>query len=380
MENSTDQTGPIDVTLILFTNILCAIVVKTTIQIIHITIPTLFMDSRIIRDSKETFSCQFSVNMFYSMRPCDDRDHPTETTNIIPASDRIETSHQNDDNNNDTYVLENQEKEQKNLRSWIEFGTFVIVSMIIGVLVVCFTIRKSDSACQWNFRLTIKSSLIHSSHPHALAVGDFDNNQQIDLVVANSGTNTIAVFLLDTNATIISQQTYSTGVRSRPCSVAVTDFNQDGYIDIAVANNGTNNIGIFFNNRNGSFLTQQTLSTGSYRPSFVTIADFNHDNHSDIAVVYHGTDNIGIHLGNGNGVFQSATIYSTGYDSLPCSLAIGDLNDDNHLDVVVANYGTNNIGIFFGNANGSLSSLKKIPTDELPILATIISIRSSLFR
>ncbi|CAF1210047.1 unnamed protein product [Adineta ricciae] len=365
MKNSTDQTAPIDVTLILSTNILCAIVAKITIQIVHITIPTLLMDFRIIRDSKETFSCQFSKSQMETVqRPCDDQDHPTETTNIIPASDIIETSHQTDDNNKDTYVLENQEKEQKHLRSWIEFGIFVIVSMIIGVLVVCFTIRKSDGACQWNFRSTIKSSLIHSSHPQALAVGDFDNNQQIDLVVAKSGTNTIVVFLLDINATINSQQTYSTGARSRPCSLAVADFNEDGYTDIAVANNGTNNIGIFFNNRNGSFLTQQTLSTGSYRPSFITIADFNHDNHSDIAVVYHGTDNIGIHLGNGNGVFQSVTVYSTGYDSLPCSLAIGDLNDDNQLDIVVANYGTNNIGIFFGNANGSFTSQQMYSTSS----------------
>ena len=45
-------------------------------------------------------------------RPYGDQDHPTETTNVIVASDVIETNHPNDDNTNDAYVLKNQEKEQ----------------------------------------------------------------------------------------------------------------------------------------------------------------------------------------------------------------------------------------------------------------------------
>ncbi|CAF1509288.1 unnamed protein product, partial [Adineta ricciae] len=286
-------------------------------------------------------------------------DHQHRSDDSSTLSEHFETIPTLD---NDKFILE--KKQQKRLYPWIEsitarmvaFAIFANISLIVGVLVVYFTVPRPDHTCQLKFQSTIKSSRIQSSQPRTLAVGDFDNNQQIDLVVANSGTNTIVVFILDINATIISQQTYSTGVRSRPCSLAVADFNQDGYIDIAVANNGTNNIGLFFNNRNGSFLTQQTLSTGSYRPSFVAVADFNHDNRSDIAVVYYGTDNIGIHLGNENGAFQNVKIYSTGYDSFPYSLAVGDLNNDNHLDIVVANYGTNNIGIFFGNADGSFTS------------------------
>ncbi|CAF0990441.1 unnamed protein product [Adineta steineri] len=202
----------------------------------------------------------------------------------------------------------------------------------------------------------MKSSVISSSQPRAVSVVDFNNDGQIDVVEANSGTNTIGVFILDINGTIINQQIYSTGSGSRPCSVVVTDLNQDGYVDIAVANNGTNNIGIFINNGNGTFRNQQMLSTGSFRPSFLAVGDFNNDNHSDIAAVYYGTDNIGIHLANNDGTFQTGVTYSTGYDSFPYSLAIGDVNHDKQLDIVVANYGTNNIGIFLGYGNGAFTS------------------------
>ncbi|CAF0957422.1 unnamed protein product [Adineta steineri] len=202
----------------------------------------------------------------------------------------------------------------------------------------------------------MKSSVISSSQPRAVSVADFNNDNQIDMVEANSGTNTIGVFILDINGTIINQQIYSTGAGSRPCSVVVNDFNQDGYIDIAVANNGTNNIGIFINNGNGTFRNQQMLSTNSSRPSFLAVGDFNNDNHSDMAVIYYGTDNIGIHLANKDGTFQTGVTYSTGYDSLSYSLAIGDFNHDKQLDIVVTNYGTNNIGIFLGYGNGKFTN------------------------
>jgi hypothetical protein len=62
-------------------------------------------------------------------------------------------------------------------------------------------------------------------------------------------------------------------------------------------------------------------------------------------VANYGTNNIGILFGYGNGSFQDQTTYSTGYDSMPYPIAVGHFNKDNQLDIAVANYGTNNISI-----------------------------------
>jgi hypothetical protein len=208
----------------------------------------------------------------------------------------------------------------------------------------------------------MKSSLTSSSQPRSVAIADFNNDHQLDIIVANSGTNTVGIFLSKDDATFANQTTYSTGPQSRPYSIAVTDFNSDNYLDIAVANYGTNNIGIFLGNGNATFIEQTVFSVGSSHPLFITIDDFNNDTCMDIAVANYGTNNIGILLGYGNGSFQNQTTCSTDYDSIPCSLAVADFNKDNQLDIVVANYGTNNIGIFLGYGNGTFASQKTYTT------------------
>ena len=158
------------------------------------------------------------------------------------------------------------------------------------------------------------------------------------------------------NGTFANQRTYSTGAGSHPRALAINDFNNDSYADIVVANYDTNNIGLFVGYGNGTFDEQKVISLGSSHPLFVTTGDFNNDNRIDIAIVNNGTNIISILLGYGNGSFQHQTNYSTGYDSLPSSLAVGDFNNDTYLDIVVANSGTNNIGIFLNYGNGTFTN------------------------
>ncbi len=208
----------------------------------------------------------------------------------------------------------------------------------------------------------MKSSLTTNSQPRCVAVGDVNNDNQMDIVVANSGTNTIGIFLSKGDGTFADQQTYFTGSESRPYCIAVSDFNNDNHLDVVIANYGTHNIGIFLGNGNGTFVDQKLFSLGPSHPLFITTGNFNKDNRTDIVVANYGTDSISILLGYGDGSFQDQIIYSTGYDSIPSSLAVGDLNKDDHLDIVVANYGTNNIGIFFGYGNGTFTSQKTYTT------------------
>ncbi|CAF1308453.1 unnamed protein product [Adineta steineri] len=235
------------------------------------------------------------------------------------------------------------------------FILYVIVAMIAGILLVYFTSPRPSITCNRTFKRTMKSSLLFDSQPRCVAAGDINNDNEMDVIVANSGTNTIGIFLSTGNGDFKKQQTYSTGSGSQPYSIVINDFNNDNYSDVAVANYGTNSIGIYFTNGNGNdtFTHYQIFSLGSSRPLSLTAGDFNEDNNMDLAVVTYGTNSVNILLGFGNGSFQNQITYFTGYDSVPSSLQIGDFNKDNHLDIVVANSGTNNIGIFFGYGNGT---------------------------
>ncbi|CAF4366284.1 unnamed protein product, partial [Adineta steineri] len=120
---------------------------------------------------------------------------------------------------------------------------------------ICTFILKSEAS----------SLIVSDSHPHSIAVADFNNDHLPDIVVPNSGTSTLGIFLRQNNTTFRDQITYSTGSGSLPYTVCVGDFNHDQHIDIAVANYGANNIGIFLAKGNGTFMTQITFSTGSSR-------------------------------------------------------------------------------------------------------------------
>ena len=168
---------------------------------------------------------------------------------------------------------------------------------------------------------------------------------------------TVLVFSLDNgNGTFTDQKIFSLG-SSHPLFITAGDFNNDNQTDIVVVNYGTNNIGILLGNGDGSFENQITYSTGyDSIPYSLAVGDFNHDNNLDIAVANYGTNNIGIFLGYGNGTFASQQTYTTFPKSNPSSIAVGDFNNDNHLDIVVTNNGTGNIGIFFGYGNGTFQA------------------------
>ena len=190
---------------------------------------------------------------------------------------------------------------------------------------------------------------------YSLAIGDFNNDNLLDIAVANFRSNSISILLGNGNGTFANYRSYSTGSTS-PVSIAVGDFNNDTKQDLVVANEKGDNVGVFIGYGNGSFAEQisYAMPNGS-SPVWVVVSDFNNDNISDIAVANRDGDNIGILLGYANGTFRNVTMYSTGNNSGPCSIAIGDFNKDNCIDIAVANSGAKNVGIFFGNGDGTFS-------------------------
>jgi hypothetical protein len=94
-----------------------------------------------------------------------------------------------------------------------------------------------------------------------------------------------------------TQTIYSTGPNSLPISTSVVDVNNDNKPAIIVANNAGNNVGVLFNSGDGTFLPQTTYSTGSgSNPRSVSVIDVNHDNKPDIIVANRGTNSIGVLL------------------------------------------------------------------------------------
>ena len=208
-----------------------------------------------------------------------------------------------------------------------------------------------------SFLLGSAYSTGHGSLPYALANGDFNRDGRLDVAVANAQSNTIGIFLADGSQPFAGVTTYPTGVGSQPHSVALGHFNNDSWLDIVVANCGNDSVGILLGNLDGNFSDIQSHSTGNdSAPYFVAVSDLNNDTYLDIVVANSGANNITILFGIGTGNFTNGPTYSTGIQSRPYQVTIGDFNNDNISDIAVANSGTNNILLLYGYGNSTFGN------------------------
>jgi hypothetical protein len=145
-----------------------------------------------------------------------------------------------------------------------------------------------------NFISTAENPIEYNYGPRSVAIGDFNNDNCLDMVVANHIVNNIDIFFGYGNGSFGNQMKYSTGVGSTPYMVAVADFNNNYQWDIAVANLGKINVGIFLGFGNGSSASQIEISTTSSRPISICVAHFNNDAVFDIAIANYGILSVSI--------------------------------------------------------------------------------------
>ena len=102
---------------------------------------------------------------------------------------------------------------------------------------------------------------------------------------------------------------------------------------------------IFFqDDQNGTFPLVTTYDTISQSyPIFVGVADFDNDNQSDIVVVNYGTNNILLLTKYSNKPSAKSTNYFIGRNSRPTAVVIYDFNNDDYLDIIVNNINNNNV-------------------------------------
>ena len=82
--------------------------------------------------------------------------------------------------------------------------------------------------------------------------------------------------------------------------------------------------------------------------------DFNLDGKKDLAVANFGSNNITVYFGNGLGTYSSTVNYAVG--SGPRSICIGDYNNDGNTDLGVLNINSNNVSILIGSSSGTFAS------------------------
>jgi hypothetical protein len=199
------------------------------------------------------------------------------------------------------------------------------------------------------------------TYPVALAMADVNQDGEADMVVVNETSNSISVLLHSTTSSLFSGATpYASGGWA-PRGIAVGDINSDGLPDIVVTTLGSNRVGILLNSllTPGKFLPVTTFSSGSIRPEGILLADIDGDTYLDIIVTNQRTNTVSILLNSAKkpGKFQTGSSYASN-GATPRGINLGDLNGDGWPDVALTNEGTGSVTILLNSpsAKGSFAT------------------------
>jgi hypothetical protein len=189
------------------------------------------------------------------------------------------------------------------------------------------------------------------SNPIYVATGDFNRDGKLDLLASDlgarpsGGNGALSVLPGNGNGTFNSPSSLSAG--EEPFSLAVGDFNNDGKLDIAVSDFGGRSAGdnggiyVLLGNGDGTFQAP-VLTTAGENPVGIAAADLNNDGKLDLAVAdqhdpsstSHG--GVTILLGNGDGTFKVAAFSPVSV--FPTAISTGDFNGDHKTDLAIASF------------------------------------------
>jgi hypothetical protein len=208
----------------------------------------------------------------------------------------------------------------------------------------------------------------------AAAWGDYDNDGYLDVIVSQGGgqgpqhallyhNNHNGTFTMQSNSVVVADRLPHEGC-------AWGDFNNDGWLDLCIANFYGQNNCLFLNNGDGTFtqITNSPVTLDGGTTKNVTWTDYDNDGWLDLFVSNTGPFDLTnftslgeetnfLYHNNGDGTFRKVTSGSLVNDlGHSCGSAWGDYDNDGFLDLFVARgfiVGSENNLLYRNNGNSN---------------------------
>lgn len=203
---------------------------------------------------------------------------------------------------------------------------------------------------------------------HVLATGDFDADGYPDIAGVHQGDNEVSVWLNvdagDGTRVFAHHVTLQTG--SGVEAISAVNLDGDGSVDLVVANSADDSLTVFINTA-GTFDAGSEIATGDF-PVALESVDIDSDADSDLLVLNAVSGTLQAYTNNAGTLGLASTTQAASVDgaagvAFPIGLAIADVNNDTHADVVVANLVKNELYLLSGDGLGEFSDGTTLASD-----------------
>jgi fibronectin type 3 domain-containing protein len=207
-----------------------------------------------------------------------------------------------------------------------------------------------------------KSDYTTGSNPSSVAISDIDRDGKPDVMATNATSSTFSAFHNTTIGTIslASKADFSTGFY--PFTLAAGDIDGDGRLDVVVANiSGSDVISVFRDTSSSGtiqFAAKVDFVVG-INPYDIAMGDIDNDGKLDIIVPNFNSNTISV-LRNissiGNIAFAPKVDLATGSGSTPAGVVCGDIDGDGRTDIAIVNFYSSSMSIFRNTSSVGLIS------------------------
>jgi FG-GAP-like repeat len=190
-------------------------------------------------------------------------------------------------------------------------------------------------------------------HNHGLALNDLNSDGNLDITTSNQDDNSVSVLLGNGRGSFAPASASPFAVGRAPYPHAIGDVNNDGNLDIVTPNVGSNNVTVLLGNGKGSF----TAAAGSpyaveSRPYYVAIGDMSGDGKPDIITTHDDINLMSTLLGDGRGGFNLAPNSPFDLGRRAFKLLAFDVNRDARADLIIGTEASDSVTVLLSNASG----------------------------